>query len=288
MARTWGRAVVCVLAATLLAACETAGQATAPEPTPTEQAAADLRLPCQPGSGEEITSTGPMTLTDMSGDDLSCAVFDDLTMNQVRLRDSDLPGATFRSSTLNRVDFTGASLIGAIFEDTTLNVPDFTDADLRGARLSAAQLNTPVWTGAMCPDGTQADTSCDGHLDPLSIEEGPAKEPTPEPTTTTTETEEPPTTSSGAPPAGQAAPSVFNDPADGTYACTGGSVAINGAGSDIHLTGECDDVLVNGAGSSVEVDAANRILVNGARAHVTYHGNPQVAVTGAGASADPA
>jgi hypothetical protein len=50
----------------------------------------------------------------------------------------------------------------------------------------------------------------------------------------------------------------------------------------------CGTVFVNGAGSDVEVDSAERILVNGAHASVTYHGTSKVLVNGAGATAHQA
>jgi hypothetical protein len=140
-------------------------------------AAAGLTLPCQPGSGKQISSAGPMNLTDLSGQPLDCAVFDHLVLNQVELRDGRLPGATFRSTTLNQVDFGHATLTGATFDGSTLNFPDFTNADLRGAKLTGAHLNSPVWTGATCPDGTPAADSgadCGGHLDPLPATAGTA------------------------------------------------------------------------------------------------------------------
>jgi hypothetical protein len=78
---------------------------------------------------------------------------------------------------------------------------------------------------------------------------------------------------------------VFNRTVNGTYSCTGGNVLINGPGSTVHLTGRCATVLVNGAGSHVEIDAASRIFVNGVNANVTYHSSAQVFVNGVGATA---
>jgi hypothetical protein len=60
------------------------------------------------------------------------------------------------------------------------------------------------------------------------------------------------------------------------------------ANSSLHLTGSCGTVFVNGAGSDVEVDSAERILVNGAHATVTYHGTSKVLVDGADATAHQA
>lgn len=286
-----GRVVIGTLVwAPIMAGCgSSAGSPSAAPPpagTPAEAAPAGLSLPCQPGSGRQVTSPGPMNLTDLSGQDLSCAVFDHLTMNQVKLREAKLPGAAFQAANLNQVNFTGASLVGAVFDGSTLNFPDFTNTDLRGAKLTGAHLNNPVWTGATCPDGATG-ASCDGHLTPLPATAGPA---TPAPTTTTTTTAAPPPPP---PPAGTqkppanvpTAPAVFNGPTDGTYACTGGNVAINGLESDIHLVGQCELVTVNGAKSHVEIDNAHRIVVNGANADVIYHNQAQVSVNGRGATA---
>jgi uncharacterized protein YjbI with pentapeptide repeats len=267
------KAALLVVPMVLVAGCGSSSGTTTVTNTPATVAPAGLSLPCQPGSGRQVTSAGPMNLTDLSGQQLPCAVFDHLTMNEVNLRDAQLPGATFRSSTVNKVNFSHAKLMGAAFEDSTLNNPDFTGADLRGAKLSGAHLNNPMWTDVICPDGAKA-TDCANHLTPLSTVDGPATTQVP-PVATTTE----------APPAAPKAPAVFNTPAHGTYSCTGGTVAINGASSDLHLTGQCDLVTVNGAGSHVEIDAANRIIINGAKAAVTYHGTAQVLVNGAGATA---
>ncbi|MEN3361530.1 MAG: hypothetical protein V7637_5512, partial [Mycobacteriales bacterium] len=91
-------------------------------------APAGVNPPCQPGSGQRVTSPGPMNLTDMSGQQLGCAVFDHLTMNQVNMQASQLPGAAFQASTLNGVKFNGANLTGAVFTHSTLNFVDFTSA----------------------------------------------------------------------------------------------------------------------------------------------------------------
>jgi Protein of unknown function (DUF3060)/Pentapeptide repeats (9 copies) len=283
MARTL---VLLTVPAVLLAACSSTSGAPAPAANTAAPAAAPagLNLPCQPGSGKQVTSSGPMNLTDMAGQQLACAVFDHLTMNQVSLKDAQLPGAAFRSSTLNKVNFSKASLLGAVFEASTLNFPDFTGADLRAANLSGAQLNNPVWTDATCPDGTKAAPDCTAHLTPLSTVDAPVSAPA---STTTTEVAAPapaPTTTE-APPAAPKAPAIFNAAAHGTYTCPSGTLSINGANSDLHLIGQCDTVIVNGASSKVEIDTATRIIVNGAKATVTYHNNAQVLVNGAGATA---
>jgi hypothetical protein len=194
-----------------------------------------------------------MNMTDLSGQQLSCAVFDHLIMNQVNPKDAQLSGARFQSSTLNKADFTGA--------------------DLRGAHLAGAHLNSPVWTGATCPDGTVNGT-CADHLDAQ-----PAANPA-TPTTTTV-----PTKATDTDTVALKAPAIFNKSTNGTYSCSGGTVSINGAGSTLHLTGQCDLVVVNGAGSHVEIDAASRIVVNAANGDVTYHGSAQVIVNGVNAKA---
>lgn len=105
------------------------------------------------------------------------------------------------------------------------------------------------------------------------------------PETTTTSAAPPPAPATSDPVGAPPAPSVFNNHADGTYACTGGNVTINGSGSTLHLVGQCSLVVVNGAGSHVEIDASARIIVNGASADVIYHSNAQVIVNGLRATA---
>lgn len=299
MGRIRGRATVAAVVAPMLlalGACGSGGSQSGGAPlagtAANDAAAAPVSLPCQPDSGRRMTSGGPMNGTDLSGQQLACAVFAGLTMNQVSLRGSQLPGATFRSSTLNRVSFAAANLIGADFDGSTLNFPDFSDADLRGAKLTTARLNSPVWTGATCPDGTRADESgcAAAHLNPLPVDAGTtdtAPPPSTQPPTSTAEPAPTTTSATGAADVPQA-PAVFNTTAHGTYRCGAGTISINGAGSDLHLIGRCDLVVVNGARSQVEIDSANRIVVNGAKAEVTYRGTPTVVVNGAGANARPA
>ncbi|MGH3762466.1 pentapeptide repeat-containing protein [Actinophytocola sp.] len=270
---------------------ETAGTPSGPEAVQEETtsgpADAANTLSCAPGSGRMFADEDPMNSTDLSGAALDCAVFDDQTMNTVLLTEAQLSGAEFRESTLNRVDFTRATLVGAVFEESTLNSVDFSEADLSGADLREAQLNAVNFAGATCPDGAAADgDSCAAHLTPLPIEPGAGPGTDAEPPGETPDAPAP-TATTNAPqaPDGPVAPPAFNDTVQGTYRCEGGDVLVNGADSDLHLTGTCGTVIVNGADSEVEVDAAPRILVNGARASVTYHGESQVVVNGAGATA---
>lgn len=84
------------------------------------------------------------------------------------------------------------------------------------------------------------------------------------------------------------APAAFNDDgAEGTYACGGQHVTINGENVTVHLTGECGAVVVNGAGSEITVDDAERIVVN-VDAHVTYSGDPEVTLNHDDAAAEEA
>lgn len=239
----------------------------------------NAQLQCTPGSGRKFDGSAPMNLTDLGGAQLDCAVFDHQTMNDVKLREAHLSGARFQNSTINRVDFRDALLRGAVFADDTLNVAAFRGADLTGADLRAAKLTTVDFAGATCPDGTKSGDArgCTSHLTPSAGK----------PPATATTTEAPKTSSGGSGGGGgdPAAPSVFNQAANGTYRCTGGQVLVNGANSDLHLTGSCGTVLVNGANSDVEIDDAQRILVNGAKASVVYHGSPHVSVSGYGATA---
>lgn len=83
-----------VVAAALLAGCGvSAGTKPVDQPAagPAEAAATGLTLPCQPGSGWQVTSAGPMNLTDLSGQRLSCAVFAHLTLNQVSCATASCP-----------------------------------------------------------------------------------------------------------------------------------------------------------------------------------------------------
>jgi DUF3060 family protein/pentapeptide repeat protein len=295
IAPTVGLVVLPVMVLTGCAQGQTSGTSSPPpvqNEAASDSAASPLSVPCAPGSGRAFNGSSPMNLDDLSGQQLDCAVFDDQTMNGVNLSQAKLSGAEFKSSTVNRTDFTRATMVGAVFEDSTLNSPDFSGADLRGADLRDAKLNGPVFTGATCPDGVTADDAgCADHLTPMATGSGsgapdtsaetPADTPADTPTEKPAEPAPKPPTKVDAPDA----PPIFNTSADGTYNCTGGRVLINGASSSLHLTGHCDLVIVNGAGSDVEVDSANRILVNGANAKVTYHGTSHVFVNGSGASA---
>lgn len=81
---------------------------------------------------------------------------------------------------------------------------------------------------------------------------------------------------------------TFNDEgASGTFECQSQNITVNGEDSDLHFTGPCGTVVVNGDRSTVVVDDAQVIVVNGEQATVTYGGDPEVVVTGEGASADP-
>jgi Protein of unknown function (DUF3060) len=85
-----------------------------------------------------------------------------------------------------------------------------------------------------------------------------------------------------------AVPNTFNDEgAAGTFECESQNITVNGEDSDLHFTGPCGTVVVNGARSTVVVDDAEVIVVNGEEATVTYAGDPEVVVNGEGASAEP-
>lgn len=84
-------------------------------------------------------------------------------------------------------------------------------------------------------------------------------------------------------------PNTFNDEgASGTYECGNQNITVNGEDSDLHFTGACGTVVVNGARSTVVVDDAAVIVVNGEDAAVTYSGDPEVVMNGEGASAEEA
>lgn len=100
--------------------------------------------------------------------------------------------------------------------------------------------------------------------------------------------------STGGPPAAPGptsgtAPAAFNDDgARGTFDCAGQNVTINGHGADLHLTGSCAIVVINGERSTVVVDDAQMIVVNGENSAVTYSGEPEVVVNAENATAEPA
>ena len=82
-------------------------------------------------------------------------------------------------------------------------------------------------------------------------------------------------------------PDTFNDEAAaGTYECGSQNITVNGEESDLHFTGPCGTVVVNGDRSIVVVDDAAVIVVNGEDATVTYAGDPEVVVNGEGATAE--
>lgn len=84
-------------------------------------------------------------------------------------------------------------------------------------------------------------------------------------------------------------PNTFNDEgASGTFACESQNITVNGQDSDLHFTGPCGTVVVNGDRSTVVIDDAQVIVVNGVDATVTYTGDPEVVVNGEGATAEPA
>jgi hypothetical protein len=82
-------------------------------------------------------------------------------------------------------------------------------------------------------------------------------------------------------------PNTFNEEgASGTYECGSQNITVNGEESDLHFTGPCNTVVVNGARSTVAVEDAEVIVVNGEDATVTYAGDPEVVVNGEGATAE--
>jgi Protein of unknown function (DUF3060) len=85
-----------------------------------------------------------------------------------------------------------------------------------------------------------------------------------------------------------AVPDTFNDEgASGTFECGSQNITVNGEDSDLHFTGPCGTVVVNGARSTVVVDDAQVIVVNGEQASVTYGGDPEVVVNAEDANAEP-
>lgn len=225
---------------------------------------------CAPGSGRKFADSQQMNMTDLAGAQLDCAVFVHQSLNSVKLGRAHLSGARFENSSLNQVDFRGAVLRGATFTTSSLNAVDFRDADLTGADLRDANLNATDFGGATCPDGAKSGDSggCSDHLTPQGAPGATTSRP------------------GGGGGSVQEAPPVLDRTVTGTYHCSDADVAIKGANSDVHLTGSCDAVVVQGDGSHVEVDAAKSIIVNGDNAAVIYHGEAYVQVNGAGATAN--
>jgi hypothetical protein len=82
-------------------------------------------------------------------------------------------------------------------------------------------------------------------------------------------------------PTGGTAPGVFNDEGvTGSYECGGQDITLNGAEADVHLTGACGTVVVNGDRVRLVVDDAAVIVVNGDDSTVSYGGDPEVTVNG--------
>jgi DUF3060 family protein len=83
-------------------------------------------------------------------------------------------------------------------------------------------------------------------------------------------------------------PTVFNDEgAAGTFDCAGQDITVNGAETDVHLTGACGTVVVNGDRVRLVVDDAAVIVVNGDDSTVSYRGEPDVTVNGEDSTAEP-
>jgi hypothetical protein len=77
------------------------------------------------------------------------------------------------------------------------------------------------------------------------------------------------------------APSVFNDEGTaGSFDCASQDITVNGAEADVHLTGACGTVVVNGDRVRLVVDDAAVIVVNGDDSTVSYGGDPEVTVNG--------
>jgi phage baseplate assembly protein gpV len=129
--------------------------------------------------------------------------------------------------------------------------------------LVAGALGVLVLLGAGCSD--------DGGGETAPPDDG---LPTPPPVTT-------PQATSGT------SPTVFNDEgAVGTFDCAGQDITVNGADVDVHLTGACGTVVVNGDRVRLVVDDAAIIVVNGDESEVTYSGDPEVTVNGEDSSAE--
>lgn len=99
-------------------------------------------------------------------------------------RGCQLRGADLAETSITGANLSGATLVQADLADTVANgvnlryadlaradlaVTDLSGADLQGANLQGANLTGVTWNGAICPDGTAADTrggSCLGDLTP--------------------------------------------------------------------------------------------------------------------------
>lgn len=120
---------------------------------------------CEPGSGQNHAGHR-MDGSEFGGANLRCSVFNHSELTGTEFGDADLSKASFRETKLAEPDFGGAKLVDVDFEGAELTGPSFAGADLAGADLRRAKITDADWTGATCPDGTTAETSCDGHLEP--------------------------------------------------------------------------------------------------------------------------
>lgn len=67
-----------------------------------------------------------------------------------------------------------------------------------------------------------------------------------------------------------------------SHQCQGGNVVVEGASNSITLTGTCNEVVVNSAGNSIDIEAASAIIVNGGGNNITYGGSPTITDNGLG------
>lgn len=65
-----------------------------------------------------------------------------------------------------------------------------------------------------------------------------------------------------------------------SHTCQGGDVVVEGASNTITLTGNCNQLIVNSAGNTINVDSAALIVINGGGNTITYGGSPAITDNG--------
>ena len=64
--------------------------------------------------------------------------------------------------------------------------------------------------------------------------------------------------------------------------CQGNNVTVEGTGSQIVLSGNCNTLTVNGQGNQVDVEAVQAIVVNSDGNEIVYGGSPTIEDNGLG------
>ncbi|HET7737149.1 MAG TPA: LuxR C-terminal-related transcriptional regulator [Tepidiformaceae bacterium] len=109
-------------------------------------------------SGASFPMPPKLDFVDLSNCNLSGTTWDGPFMNDATLAGANMDNISIIAGTIAEATFAGASMRGANLDRVQLFGADFSGVDLTAATLINVGVTGVIWSGAICPDGSSADT----------------------------------------------------------------------------------------------------------------------------------